>query len=109
LSYHSFNVYISVGQLSTTMVNVIKKVGGLSCLIITKTSLWKLSKWFGDVLIHPHSLYPKLNFSNLSKLTLFDTSIPVKTQHNNYAFEIWIWAEDNIFNVLIFNLKNYLF
>ncbi len=63
----------------------------------------------GDVLIHPHSLYPKLNFSNLSKLTLFDTSILVKTQCNNYAFEIQIRAEDNVFNVLIFSFKKNMY
>jgi hypothetical protein len=83
------------------MVNVIKKVGGPSCLIITKTSLRKQSKWFGDFLIHPHSLYPKLDFSNLSKLTLFDTSIHVRTQLNNCAFELQI-QEDNMFYVFNF-------
>ncbi len=31
-------------------------------------------------------LYPKLNFNNLSKLTLFDTSLAMKTQPNIISF-----------------------
>jgi hypothetical protein len=80
------------------MVNFIKKVGGPNCLIITKTFLWKQSKWFGNVLICPHSLYPKLDFSNLFKLTFIDTSIFVRRRPNNYAFQ----AENDMFNVLKF-------
>ncbi len=80
------------------MVNVIKKVGGPNCLIITKTFLWKQSKWFGNVLIRPHSLYPKLDFNNLSKLTFIDTSRLVRTRPNNCVFQV----ENNMFNVLNF-------
>jgi hypothetical protein len=41
-------------------------------------------------------LYLKLTFNNLSKLTLFDTSLTMKTQPNIFSFQIWIQVEDNM-------------
>jgi hypothetical protein len=43
-SYNCFSVYISVGQLLMHVMNVTKNVGGLNCLIITKTSFQSQSK-----------------------------------------------------------------
>ncbi len=78
------------------MVNATKKVGGPSCLIIAKTSLRKQYKYFGDVLICPNSLYLKLTFNNLSKLTLFDTSLTVRTQSNKFFFQTQIQVKDSM-------------
>ncbi len=72
-----------MGQLLIPMVNATKKVGGPSCLIIAKTSLQRQYKYFVNVLICPNSLYLKLTFNNLSKLTVFDTSLTMRTQLNN--------------------------
>jgi hypothetical protein len=36
--------------------------------------------------MRPNTLHPKSEFSNLSKLTLFDTSLVVRTQPNNFSF-----------------------
>ncbi len=85
-----------MGQLLILVVNVTNKVGGPSCLIIAKTSLQRQYKYFGDVLKCPNSLYLKLTFNNLSKLTLFDTSLTMKTQPNIFSFQIWIQVEDNM-------------
>jgi hypothetical protein len=44
----------------------------------------------------PNNLYPKLDFNNLSKLTLFNTPLVMKTWFNNFSFQKRIQMEDNM-------------
>jgi hypothetical protein len=46
--------------------------------------------------MHPNSLYPKSYFNNLSKLTLFDTSLTVRTQSNKFFFQTQIQVKDSM-------------
>jgi len=78
------------------MVNVPKNIGGPNYLITAKTYLRRWFKWSRDVCIHLNYLYNKSYFHNLSKLTLFDTSLAMGTWPNNFAFQIQIQVEDSM-------------
>ncbi len=78
------------------MVNVTKEIGSPNCLIIAKKYLQRQFKYFGNVFMCPNNLYPKSNFNNLFELTVFNTSLVVKTWLNNIFFQIRIQVEDNM-------------
>jgi len=56
-------------------------------------------------------LCPKYDFNILSKFTLVETSLALKTQSNNFALQIQIHAQDNIkwIRTLIFFKIYYLY